>query len=117
MLPHVAESLAPTAAVPRANGVPSVNKRTESPLRDARTRFAFLAETSRLLAGSLDFQSTLSTAAGVALPHFGAWCMVDVVEANGAISRVAVIHPDAAKQTLVREYYAANPPRENDPIG
>lgn len=40
-------------------------------LHDNRTRFAFLAETSRYLADSLDFQSTLETAAGLALPHFG----------------------------------------------
>lgn len=85
--------------------------------RDVRTRFAFLAETSRLLASSLDLELTLSTAAGVALPHFGAWCMVDTVENNGTIRRVSVIHPDAAMQTSAREYYAANPPRENDPIG
>jgi hypothetical protein len=84
---------------------------------DTRTRFAFLAETSRLLANSLDLAPTLSTAAGVALPHFGGWCMVDMVETDGTICRVAVIHPDAAKQTAAREYYAANPPHETDPIG
>src|SRR5687768_3719079 len=64
----------------------------------SRTTFAFLAETSRLLASSLDLESRLATAANVALTHFGAWCMVDVVEASGEIRRVAVIHPDAAKQ-------------------
>lgn len=89
----------------------------DAPGHDARTRFAFLAETSRLLAGSLDFQSTLATAAGVALPHFGTWCMVDVIEAGGTISRVAVIHPDAAKQQMARDYYAAHGAREDDPIG
>lgn len=85
--------------------------------RDVRTRFAFLAETSRLLASSLDLELTLSTAASVALPHFGAWCMVDTVETDGAIQRVSVIHPDAVKQATAREYYATNPPHEDDPIG
>jgi GAF domain-containing protein len=69
------------------------------------------------LAGSLDCQSTLATAAGVALPHFGTWCRVDVIEAGGTISRVAVIHPDAAKQQMARDYYAAHGAREDDPIG
>jgi len=86
-------------------------------LRDSRTRFAFLAETSRYLSDSLDFQSTLETAAGLALPHFGTWCMVDVVELDGSIRRVAVIHPDAAKQQLARDYYDAHPPGKDDPIG
>jgi len=84
---------------------------------DARTRFAFLAETSRLLAASLDFQSTLTTAAGVALPHFGTWCIVDIVDPAGTISRVAVIHPDPAKQQAARDYYTAHPPHRDDPIG
>lgn len=85
--------------------------------RNSRTRFAFLAETSRCLGDSLDFQSTLETAAGLALPQFGTWCMVDVIEANGSIRRVAVIHPDAAKQAAAREYYEAHPPCKDDPIG
>ena len=84
---------------------------------DSRTRFAFLAETSRCLGDSLDFQSTLETAAGLALPHFGTWCMVDVIEGNGSIRRVSVIHPDAVKQAAAREYYEAHPPCKDDPIG
>jgi signal transduction histidine kinase len=86
-------------------------------MRDARTRFAFLAETSRLLAASLDFQSTLATAAGVALPHFGTWCVVDVIDSNGSINRVAAIHPDPVKQQMARDYYTAHPPHCDDPIG
>ena len=86
-------------------------------LPGTRTRFAFLAETSRCLADSLDFQSTLETAAGLALPHFGTWCMVDVVESDGSIRRVAVIHPDPEKQEAARLYYEAHPPGKDDPIG
>lgn len=86
-------------------------------LHGKRTGFAVLAETSRCLADSLDFQSTLETVAGLALPQFGSWCMVDVVESEGSIRRVAVIHPDPAKQKAAREYYAAHPPCKDDPIG
>lgn len=87
------------------------------PAHEGRTRFAFLAETSRCLGDSLDFQSTLETAANLALPHFGTWCMVDVIETDGSIRRVAIIHPDAEKQQAARAYYAAHPPRKDDPIG
>lgn len=85
--------------------------------RSGRMRFAFLAETSRCLADSLDYETTLSTAAGLALPHFGVWCMVDIVEPDDTISRVAVIHPDASRQRLAREYYRDHPPGRDDPIG
>lgn len=84
---------------------------------DGRTGFAFLSETSRLLANSLDFETTLATSAGLALPHFGTWCMVDIVEANDTIRRVAVIHPDSGKQLLAREFYKAHPPGRDDPLG
>jgi signal transduction histidine kinase len=100
-----------------ATTAPTRSNSGSSRLHGSRTRFAFLAETSRCLADSLDFQSTLETAAGLALPHFGTWCMVDVVEPDGTIRRVAVIHPDATKQAVARDYYAAHPSRKDDPIG
>lgn len=102
-----------SAPLPAAAPTESMRVRPDDP----RLRFAFLAETSRLLAGSLDLEDTLATAAGVALPHFGAWCMVDTVDSDGTICRVAVIHPDGVKQKVARDYYVANPPCESDPIG
>ncbi|HVG44292.1 MAG TPA: GAF domain-containing sensor histidine kinase, partial [Longimicrobium sp.] len=91
--------------------------RAASDSTDGRTSFAFLAETSRALAASLDFETTLATGAGLALPHFGTWCMVDVIEADDTIRRVAVIHPDPGKQALARSFYSAHPPGRDDPIG
>jgi signal transduction histidine kinase len=43
--------------------------------------------------------------------------MVDVIETDGSIRRVAVIHPDRAKQAAARAYYEAHPPCRDDPIG
>ena len=88
-----------------------------APSSDGRTRFAFLAETSRSLASSLDFEITLATSAGLALPLFGTWCMVDIVEPDDTIRRVAVIHPDAGKQLMAREFYETRPPGADDPLG
>ena len=59
---------------------------------DGRVRWDVLARASRCLADSLDYETTLATSAGLALPHFGTWCMVDIVEPDDAIRRVAVIH-------------------------
>jgi signal transduction histidine kinase len=92
--------------------VPAGTPRPEPP-----TRYAFLAETSRCLADSLDYETTLATAAGLALPHFGTWCIVDVVEPDDSIRRVAVIHPDPPQQLLARDYYANHPPDRDDPLG
>jgi signal transduction histidine kinase len=91
--------------------------RAHSPPSNGHTRFAFLAETSRCLANSLDFETTLATGAGLALPYFGTWCMVDIVERDDTIRRVAVIHPDAEKQAVARAFYDAHPPGPDDVLG
>ncbi|HEX6536467.1 MAG TPA: ATP-binding protein [Gemmatimonadaceae bacterium] len=83
----------------------------------SRDRFAFLAEVSRCLADSLDYETTLTTVAGMSLPYLGAWCIVDVLADDGGIRRIAVLHPDASKQALARELYERYPPGANDLIG
>lgn len=77
----------------------------------------FLAEISRLLADSLDYERTLSTVAALALPHLGAWCVVDVVEGGGRMRRLAIVHPDPDKQELARRLRDGWPPRRSDPLG
>jgi signal transduction histidine kinase len=84
---------------------------------DGAIGVAFLAETSRCLADSLDYRETLATVAGLALPRFGVWCMVDIVEPDSSIRRVAVIHPEPEKQRVARDFYLAHPPQRDDPIG
>jgi signal transduction histidine kinase len=89
------------------------------PLPHARevTGAAFLADASRLLANSLDYETTLATVAALALPHLGAWCIVDVVDPDGSLRRLAIVHPDPAKQALARELHDGWPPRRDDPVG
>lgn len=58
--------------------------------------YEFLATVSRGLAASLDFQSTLNTVSGVALPYLDSWCVVDIAAADGTLRRTAVLHPDSA---------------------
>src|SRR5687768_8739588 len=43
----------------------SAEAQSDASLSDARVRFAFLAETSRVLANSLDVETTLATGAGL----------------------------------------------------
>lgn len=77
----------------------------------------FLAESSRLLASSLDYETTLATVAGLALPHLGAWCFVDLIGPADQMRRLAVIHPDSAMQELARRLETGWPPERDDPFG
>ncbi|HEU4880950.1 MAG TPA: GAF domain-containing sensor histidine kinase [Longimicrobium sp.] len=83
----------------------------------SRDRFSFLAEASRCLSDSLDYESTLTTVAGMSLPYLDAWCIVDVLEEGGGIRRIAVVHPDPDKQEAARKLAERYPPRAGDLIG
>jgi len=78
---------------------------------------AYLAEASRMLADTLDYEATLATVAALALPQMGSWCIVDVVEEDGSMRRMAVVHPDADKQALARRLAAGWPPEVDAPLG
>jgi hypothetical protein len=82
----------------QSGGEEPAERRSGARRRRYDTSYAsFLAEASRLLADSLDYETTLGTVAMLALPHLGAWCIVDVVEEDGDIRRVAMAHPDPRK--------------------
>lgn len=80
----------------------------------ARERFSFLAEASRLLGSSLDYQATLTSMADLAVATIADWCAVDVLEEGDGVRRVAVMHKDPAKiewvQQLQRHYAARAQP-------
>jgi PAS domain S-box-containing protein len=83
----------------------------------AQERFAFLAEAGAILAASLDYHPTLTAIANLAVPRIADWCAVDVVEPDGTINRVAVVHTDPAKVELAYELQRRYPPDPNAPRG
>jgi PAS domain S-box-containing protein len=87
---------------------------------DAETiqaRLAFLAEASRVLSSSLEYQTTLSRVADLAVPQFADWCTVDVLEDDGAIRPVALAHKDPEKVKWARELQRKYPPDPDAPTG
>jgi signal transduction histidine kinase len=90
---------------------------TSVPSPEAKSVPRFLADASRFLADSLDYENTLVTVAGMALPYLGSWCIVDVVEPDGSMRRLGVIHPDPIKQERARRLKEGWPPGRDDPIG
>jgi signal transduction histidine kinase len=79
--------------------------RDQDAARDAvgsSDRAEYLASASRALSMSLDEGTTRDTVRRLSLPRAGTWCIVDVLESNGAIHRLAVVHPDPAKEALAR---------------
>lgn len=85
--------------------------------RQAEDYLRFLSEASRVLSASLDYHETLRRVAELAVPHVADWCVVDVVEPDGTLRRVAIAHRDPAKVALVEELRERYPIPEDAPFG
>ncbi len=62
---------------------------------------AFLGDASLALASSLDFEETLARVARLAVRSLAAWCVVDLVQPDGELRRLAGAHAEPDKQPLV----------------
>jgi PAS domain S-box-containing protein len=59
----------------------------------------FLADSSAVLARSLDYRTTLAGLARLALPHLADWCVIDVLE-DGRLQRIEAAHRDPAMDAV-----------------
>ena len=71
---------------------------------------SFLANASKQLAASLDYEVTLASAVRVAIPTFADWCAVDILDEDGIVRRLAVAHVDQAKESLGLALAQSRPP-------
>ncbi|HLH24554.1 MAG TPA: ATP-binding protein [Chloroflexota bacterium] len=85
-------------------------KRTEETQR-------FLDDAGERLAGTLEYEATLTSLARLAVPTLADVCIVDALAADGTIRRVAVAHRDARKQALARTLQERFAPDPAAPLG
>jgi signal transduction histidine kinase/PAS domain-containing protein len=83
----------------------------------ADQRRQFLAEASRVMSESLDFETTLSNVARMAVPVLADWCSVTVAGPAGGIHHIAVQHADPGRVAWAREYLRKYPPNPHAPHG
>ncbi len=79
--------------------------------RARRTRL--LADVSRVLASSPDYESTLDRVARLLVPAEADWCIVHLARRDGSVRRVVVAHADPAHAALAAEMRALPPTREH----
>jgi signal transduction histidine kinase/CheY-like chemotaxis protein len=84
-------------------------------LRASQAGYRFLAEAGALLSASLDYEATLESLAGLAVPRLADWCVVDMLDERGQIRRLAVMHVEQEKEALARELGERYPPSLGDP--
>jgi signal transduction histidine kinase len=84
---------------------------------ESRRSAAFLAAESRRLAESLDEAATLAAMERMSLPYLGDWCIVDKLNDDDTMHRLAIIHPDPAKQKLLETLEGRWLPELGDDFG
>lgn len=70
---------------------------------NSQKRAALLAEASRVLSASFDYQTTLAALVNLAVPSLADYCALDIVEAEDKFDRIGEAHVDPAKTQLLRE--------------
>ena len=64
----------------------------------------FLADASKQLAGSLDRETTLANVVQLAVQHLADWCLLDLLEEDGKVRRLAASDGDPTRERLARSF-------------
>jgi PAS domain S-box-containing protein len=75
--------------------------------RRVEQELRFLAEASRVLSSTLEYEATLGALARLAVPVLGDYCAIDVAREDGTFSRVEFVTDDPSRQGLaegLRQY-------------
>jgi PAS domain S-box-containing protein len=105
-------SIARTSGQPR--GLASDDPARVAALIDADdvTLAAYLADAGRILGSSLDSAATLRQIADLIVPGVADWCAIDLLDAEGRLTPLALAHRDPKRMRLVeklRREYPADP--------
>ena len=104
------DDLATAAELARRAGTAVDNAQLFQGEHRARERAALLADASALLASSLDYEGTLTAVAGSIVPRLADLCSVDLLEPDGSVRQVAVVHVDRSRIPVLREIRHRYPP-------
>jgi PAS domain S-box-containing protein len=84
--------------------------------KHAEDSLRFIAEAGAVLAGSLDYESTLNTVCRMCVPRVADWAAVEL-QVDGSIRRVALANTDPEKVALAHDLWQRAPTRIDQPHG
>ena len=70
---------------------------------NSQRRTALLAEASRVLGSSFDYQTTLAALVRLAVPTLADYCALDILVGEDSFERIGEAHVDPAKSMLIRQ--------------
>jgi PAS domain S-box-containing protein len=78
--------------------------------REREQHLSFLADTGRVLGGSLDWEETFPEIAKMVAGTVSDWCAIEVLGEDGSVQVAAFAHADPDKQRLGEELMRSHPP-------
>ena len=75
--------------------------------KNAENNLNFLTKASTQFSASLGYQETLNNIASMVVPAIADWCMVDVINNEGKLEQVAIVHKDPEKVAWAKSLRAA----------
>ena len=91
--------------------------RSAAEARRANERLRFLGDATQLLASSLDYDDTVRTLARLCVPTFADWVSVDLLEPDGQIRQLIVVHQDPSRLQYANEIRSRYPLNLDEPTG
>ncbi|MEA5504489.1 PAS domain S-box protein [Halotia wernerae UHCC 0503] len=71
--------------------------------KQAENALRYIAQTSSILATSLDYEETLEQIAKISVPQLADWCLVEILNEDGSIRRLPIAHADPSKADWARQ--------------
>ncbi|MEU7865488.1 SpoIIE family protein phosphatase [Dactylosporangium sp. NPDC049140] len=84
---------------------------------ERRTWLTFLADTSELLAQSLDVELTLALIPRLVVPRLGQWCAIHAADAGGELRLAAATHADESQVADLLDALAQATPQLKEAMG
>ncbi|HUC01849.1 MAG TPA: ATP-binding protein [Candidatus Paceibacterota bacterium] len=85
--------------------------------RAQEDKLKFLVDAFKILSGTLDFNVLLHETAKLMVPTIADWSAIDIVDDEGTLRRLTVVHQDPTMIDLVREVDEVFPPDPDAPTG
>jgi PAS domain S-box-containing protein len=78
---------------------------------------SLLAEAGAHLGQSYEYEASLQIVADLLVPAFGDWCAIDLLDDEGQLQSVAIVHSDPQQESVARDLRRRYPPRRDDAQG
>lgn len=85
-----------------------------SHLNSCEDRLFFMLESAKILSKKVDFRTWLLEKAKLTVPSLADWCAIDVLNAEGDLERIAVIHQDQKMTDYLFEFEKQFPTTEKN---